>query len=306
MGLTFYQILILIIVTASLGYYFKVKETETIKIERFTNYELKETLISIYDNFYSKLYDKLFNSELKNEFEIYHVVSYAIKEDKTFKPHDINILDLGCGTGKHINIFAREKYHCTGLDKSLKMLKVARNNNPTAPLIKGDFHNKSTFKKHEFTHICCFFYTLYYSQYPDKLFHNVNYWLKPGGYFCVHLVNRKHFDPVLEKASKFIPLFNPQKHSDTRVTQTKLKFNKFNYMADWKFNNNNTVEFIENFLFADDSKHRQNKHILYMKSIKYYKKIANDNGFVLIKIIDLLPVNHDHNYVYIFKKKYGE
>ena len=83
--------------------------------------------------------------------------------------------------------------------------------------------------------------------------------------------------------------------------KTGLKFNKFNYISDWVFGNNK-VEFIENFMFDDESKHIQNKHIMYMKGIKYYKKLAIDNGFELIKIIDLLPVNHDDNYIYIFKK----
>ena len=96
------------------------------------------------------------------------------------------------------------------------------------------------------------------------------------------------------------------KHGDDRVMETKkLKFNKFNYISNWRFDKNK-VEFIENFLFDDDSKHSKNKHRSYMKNIDYYKKIAKKTGFKLIKIIDLLPVNHDYNYIYVFKKIYGE
>ena len=94
-------------------------------------------------------------------------------------------------------------------------------------------------------------------------------------------------------------------NSDDRITQTKLKFNKFRYLSDWKFDNDN-VEFVEHFMFNDNTNHRQHIHKLDMKDIKYYLKIAKKTGFTLIKKIDLLPANHEYNYIYIFKKKYGE
>jgi SAM-dependent methyltransferase len=300
------QIILFIVVTSILGYYYKSKEDD-FTVEAFGNfddYELKETFVSIYDKFYSKVYDKLFASDIKNEFEFFNINNYTVKDDKHFDKKQIKFLDLGCGTGKHLNIMKRSGHNCVGMDKSMKMLEMARRNDPTIPLIKGDFHNKSTFKNREFTHITCLFYTLYYSDYPDKIFKNVNYWLKPNGYFCVHLVDREKFDPVLESASKLIPLFNPQKHSHKRVTQTKLKFDKFNYLADWTFKKNN-VQFEENFMFNDNTKHVQNRHHFNMKDIKYYRKLAMKNGFKLIRIIDLLPANHDNNYVYIFQKKFG-
>ena len=300
------QLILFIVVTSILGYYYKSKEDD-FTVENFgnyDNYQLKETFTSIYDNFYSKVYDKLFVSDIKNEFELFNVNNYTVKEDRHFDNKSIKFLDLGCGTGKHLTILKRTGHNCVGIDKSMKMLEVARRNEPTIPLVKGDFHNKSTFKNREFSHITCFFYTIYYSEYPDKIFKNVNYWLKPKGYFCIHLVDRDKFDPVLERASKLIPLFNPQKHSHTRVTQTKLKFDKFKYVADWKFKKDN-VQFEENFMFNNNSQHRQNRHHFYMKNIDYYKKLAKKNGFKLIRIIDLLPANHDDNYVYIFQKVYG-
>jgi SAM-dependent methyltransferase len=300
------QLILFIVVTSILGYYYKSKEDD-FTVENFgnyDNYQLKETFTSIYDNFYSKVYDKLFVSDIKNEFELFNVNNYTVKEDRHFDNKSIKFLDLGCGTGKHLTILKRTGHNCVGIDKSMKMLEVARKNEPTIPLVKGDFHNKSTFKNREFSHITCFFYTIYYSEYPDKIFKNVNYWLKPKGYFCIHLVDRDKFDPVLERASKLIPLFNPQKHSHTRVTQTKLKFDKFKYVADWKFKKDN-VQFEENFMFNNNSQHRQNRHNFYMKNIDYYKKLAKKNGFKLIRIIDLLPANHDDNYVYIFQKVYG-
>jgi SAM-dependent methyltransferase len=300
-------ILCLLVITSLLGYYYKAKEEFDIveNFDSFSNYILKENPDKIYNNFYSNVYDQLFQSDTKNQFEIYNINTYTINDKTDFKKSEINFLDLGCGTGGHLDAIDKYKYSCTGVDKSMKMLEKARVNCPTASLIKGDFNNKSIFKKREFTHICCFFFTLYYSNSPDRVFKNVNYWLKPNGYFCIHLVKKDRFDPVLERASKLIPLFNPQKHTHKRVTKTKLKFNKFNYIADWDFIEDQAI-FEENFLFHDNSKHIKNKHVLNIKTIKYYKKLAKKNGFKLVKIIDLLPVNHDDNYIYIFQKKYGE
>lgn len=300
-------ILVLLIILSILGYYYKAKEEFDFieNFDSFSNYVLKENPEQIYNNFYSNIYDSLFQSDTKNQFEIYNVNNYTVTNQTHFKKSELKFLDLGCGTGGHLNALDKYKFEAVGVDKSMKMLEKARANNPTASLVKGDFHNKSIFNNREFTHICCFFYTVYYSDQPDKLFKNVNYWLKPKGYFCLHLVDKDKFDPVLERASRLIPLFNPQKHSEERVTKTKLKFNKFNYIADWDFHEDHAI-FEENFLFNDNSKHIKHKHKLYIQNIKYYKKLAKNNGFDLVKIIDLLPVNHDNNYIYIFQKKYGE
>ena len=295
-------IILFILITAIWGYRQKIADEEEFNIEGFTVESVKEHYSDIYDSFYSKIYNQLFNSDLKNEFEIYNIKRFALDN---FKPKNtIKVLDAGCGIGSHLKIFDKYKFKCIGLDKSVHMLKKASKFNPGIPLVKGDFHNKSVFKKREFTHITCLFYTIYYSDNPDKVFRNFNYWLKPKGYLCVHIIEPKKFDPILEKASKLIPLFNPQKHSETRQTQTKLTFNKFKYISDWNFNGED-VTFMENFLFKNDSKLRKNIHKFKMYSPKKYIKIGQKNGFKLVKVIDLTPVNHDNNSIYIFKKIYG-
>ena len=302
----FLFILLFVVITSVLGYYYKTKDEEYIEnFDNFNDYTLKESFTSIYDSFYTNVYDKLFDSGIRQHFELFNIINYTVKEDKDFQKNEIKVLDIGCGSGKHLKILSKDKFECVGMDKSMKMLQKARKELPNLPLVKGDFRKKSTFKKREFTHIICLFYTLYYSDNPDQFFKNTNYWLKPKGYLCVHLINRKMFDPVLERTSSLIPLFNPQKHSKDRQTVSKLKFNKFNYMSDWKFDKEN-VEFIEHFVFNDKSmKNRKNKHKFTIYPVKKYVKIAKKNGFKLHKIIDLLPANQEYNYIYIFKKQYG-
>ena len=164
-----------------------------------------------------------------------------------------------------------------------------------------DFMKRELFEPLSLTHITCFFYTIYYIEDPALLFQNVNTWLKHDGVFCVHLVDKRKFDPVLEKASSLIPLYNPQKHD--KKTHTSLIFNNFKYESDWNLDKNPS-SFIEVFNFKDNSA-RRNYHSFYIYPMKKYVKIANDTGFKLIQTIDLAIANHQHNYIFCFKKKYG-
>lgn len=300
-------ILLFILSTSLLGYYFKQQKTMAIPIEHFQDMKIKKTIPEIYDKFYSRIYDDLFLNSNKNEFELYNIKQYTIDNQKHLKPI---FLDLGCGLGNHLKIISRYGYPVYGIDVSSAFLEKARVLVPEAQLTLGDFKRKDIYPKHKFTHITCFFFTMYYIDNPDLIFKNVNYWLKPEGFFCVHLVNRKKFDPVLEKSSSLIPFFNPQKHSEKRNTKTKLIFDKFNYLADWKMDFKgdqaiNNTQFTETFAFKG-GRIRKHIHDLSMYSLKYYVDTAKENGFELVKIIDLLPANHDHSYIYIFKKKFGE
>jgi SAM-dependent methyltransferase len=307
--------IILLLVTALLGYIFKGADECSIHEDFSTEYRvLHNNPITIYDEFYSSVYDELFLNRMKNEFEIYNIELYTIKEPKEkskINNSNIKFLDLGCGNGKHIDILLKKKYKVDGIDISEPMLKRARklisrgNREYESKLVEGDIMiNNQLIGYKNYSHITCFFYTIYYIRDTKSLFERIYSSLMDGGYMIIHLVNKKLFDPVLEKSSKLIPLFNPQRHTDKRVTKTKLKFNKFDYISDWKFIDNNiNVEFREQFIFKEpERKLLVNEHKFYMRNIPYYTTMAKQMGFKLIKIVDLLPVNHDNNFLFIFRK----
>ena len=58
-----------------------------------------------------------------------------IRQDITFVKtlipvgRTVRLLDLGCGTGEHLALFAREGYECVGIDSSEAMLRVAKERN---------------------------------------------------------------------------------------------------------------------------------------------------------------------------------
>lgn len=323
----FIIVLLLIIVTSILGYYYKSKEEDAIQ-ENFsdaTGHAIADSDIEkvtyttpreIYDKFYASAYDQLFRSELREEYEIYHINQYTIKAPThkipthlKIAPDQIRFLDIGCGTGRHVALIQRNGYTADGADSSLEMLNRAKRNVPQmkGKWIQADVTDDSDavalFAASRYSHITCFFYTIYYIQDVSTLFDHVLRALRPGGYFCVHLVHKQKFDPVLEKSSKLIPLYNPQKHTKDRVTKTKLKFKEFDYIADWTIPANSIhVKFREKFLFRTQRRVRVNEHALYMRNIAYYTQMAKNKGFETVKVIELLPANHAANYIYIFQK----
>jgi len=287
-------------------------------LQNFSKTIIKNDTSGIYDKFYTKIYDLLFHNALKNEFEIYNIIQFVTKEAKPAKDRIISltkasVLDLGCGVGHHLGLFAQQGARVTGLDISMSMLQVARERIPTARLVHGDFMHGAVLPGTSYDIILCLFFTVYYVKEVDVFFNNCNQWLKPNGYFCLHLVHSKKFDPVLEKSSKLVPAYDPQKYTSPdqgRITHTELTFNKFLYTADWTFgastNDKSIVEFKEEFKYKDGSTHRIHQHTLYMHGLKYYVAKANAHGFKLQKVIDLIPAGHDHSYIYIFKKQYAD
>jgi len=252
----------------------------------------------LYDDFYSSIYDELFMAKYKNKFEIFEIKTNMIGDKNK---DNIRILDIGCGTGHHVELLS-EDYNVTGLDKSKHMLRIAKKRNKKARLIKGDALNKEMFPISYYTNIICMYFTIYYIKDKRKLFNNMNYWLKKNGMLCVHVVNSKKFDPILDKASPF-PGFSLQKYSKKRITKSVLHFNNFIYKANYITSDNNMANFEEIFEFKKKKKIRKQNHTLYMVSINKLISIASDSGFKLVGRTDELSVGYEYNYLLYFKKR---
>ena len=257
----------------------------------------------IYDKFYSEVYDQLFRSDMKNEYEIMLLHKHFLGKWK--ETPKTKILDVGCGTGHHVRILHRYKHDADGLDQSYHFIKRARKEVPSATFHHGNLIQPKLFEPRKYTHITCLFYTIYYQNNLSLVFRNFNKWLVPKGMVFIHVVRRSKFDPVLERASSLIPLFDPQRYSKERRTQTKLHFHEFSYESDWNLKTTN-VQFKEIFRFKNDPYTRIHFHRLMMPSIRSIIKTANSNGFELVKTLDLFIVGHGNNYILCFQKKYGE
>lgn len=251
----------------------------------------------IYDRFYAKRYDSLFLNPTRISYEAAMIKHYTIAGGTQAKGN-VNILDLGCGTGHHLRIL--DDYSISGIDISKDMINECSKYISKDNLVHSDFHNRNKFAKGSFTHVICMFYTFYYSKNPEKLIKNVNYWLDKKGWFVVHLVDPNKFDPILEKQSALIPNWDPQQGRKKRKTDTTLKFKGMTYKSNWKLSNS-PATFHESFQ-PENKNERKQVHKLYMDTVENIIELIESFGFKLEHKIDMEQIDLDSNYLCIFRK----
>jgi ubiquinone/menaquinone biosynthesis C-methylase UbiE len=261
-----------------------------------TDQFLFKTGPEIYDKFYAEIYDYLVYNNLKNEYEVGEIVN------KTSPSSQSKVLDIGCGTGHHVASLASKGMNVIGIDISPAMIEQAKTNYPDYNFTTGDALNSNEFTSNSFTHIICMYFTIYYLKDRNKFFQNSMKWLMPGGYLILHLVDRKHFDPILPPGNPLM-LVSPQKYSKERITTTKVKFTDFAYNAEFQLDEqNNIARFVEKFKNDNDGKIRKNEHIMYMPETKVVVDEALNAGFILFSQVDLLNCQYEYQYLYIFTK----
>jgi len=129
----------------------------------------------------AKYYDLIYH------WKEYEKEAYSIKDlIKKYKKSDGNqLLDVGCGTGKHIEHF-KDDFSCTGIDINSEMIEVAKSKIKDAIFHQGDMLNFNL--KVEFDVILCLFSAIgYVKTYPnlEKTMKNFANHLKKGGVIVI-------------------------------------------------------------------------------------------------------------------------
>lgn len=249
----------------------------------------------VYDDFYANIYDYLVFNNIKNSYEIGEIVN------KTGADETSVILDVGCGTGHHVDELSQKNLKVLGIDISPSMIQKAKANYPTRDFSVGNVLNNTQFNPNFFTHILCLYFTIYYFPDKRKFFDNCMDWLMPGGYLVVHLVDREKFDPILPPGN---PLYivSPQKYAKERITTTKITFNDFVYNSEFNFDKDaNIATFDERFKFNNGNVRKQEQK-LYMEDTQDILTIAQQCGFILQGKIDLVNCAYESQYLYILVK----
>ena len=250
----------------------------------------------IYDSFYANIYDLLVYNQVKNDYE------FSEFKDKTAPTTTSVILDIGSGTGHHVNKMVKKGYTAQGIDKSKAMVDIARKKFPKCTFDLGDVMDTLLYSPSTFTHITCFYFTLYYIKDKYTFFKNCYTWLMPGGYLMIHLVDRTKFNPILE-AGDPLTLISPQKYAPRRITSTYVTFNDYDYKSNFRLDDVNDKAYMEEF-FVDKTKEKamKNEHELYMPTQKVILNQAKRAGFILNAKMDMVDVEYEYQYLYVLQK----
>lgn len=283
----FVVLLILLLCVLVFGSRKKMRESFTGK-SKFITFKNND----LYDDFYADVYDKLVYSPSKNKFELKAISKY-IQKGKA--------LDIGSGTGHHVDDLNKKGFDCVGLDSSRGMIEQAKIKFPQDKFVYGNALKPMTFQPNSFDLITCLYFTVYYIKDKEQFFKNVALWLSDGGYFILHLVDKKKFNPIVPAGEPFT-IISPQNYADERIEDSVVQFDKFKYKSNFSLPEKNKGVFKEYFKFKDNNQVRQNDHTFYMESQREIVQQVKNMGLKLIETIDMSACNYDHQYLYIFQK----
>jgi SAM-dependent methyltransferase len=245
------------------------------------------------DAFYAAVYDQLFNQKVNNAYEVGAILNkYPDISNQTVA------LDVGAGTGAYMSAFIQNGItNVTGIESSADMIAQARKTHADLNLniVKGDPTVVSSFKPESFTLVSMLNFEVYYIPNTEKLFTNVYAWLKPGGYFVLHLVDPRRFN-----ASGL--LMGESTSVSRRKAQSVAKFNEFEYKSDVQIFPNDVVQYRE--VFTDDKTGRVRKHArdFRMPSPQTFIELATGVGFNMLGQIDLVKAQKEDQFFYLFYK----
>ncbi|MFW6365576.1 MAG: class I SAM-dependent methyltransferase [Spirochaetota bacterium] len=112
------------------------------------------------------------------------------------------LLDLGCGTGEHLDLLKKEGFRCTGIDPSEEMIRVARMRNGVGITYEvSDMLNIDYYQQYDVV-ICLFgsFNYILANSDVDTVFYNTYRALKPGGIAVFEIWNAYPLHRIEQKS----------------------------------------------------------------------------------------------------------
>jgi SAM-dependent methyltransferase len=171
---------------------------------------------------YSKYYNLLYKD--KNYLEEYTYIRELL--EKHGNGNNKNILDIGCGTGKHLSFFKKDGYAVSGVDVSENMICEARKYLQQEENLLCCKASEFKFNK-KFETIISLFHVMSYQTENDeleKVFQNVSEHLEDGGLFIFDFWYGPAVlsDPPVVKIKRL----EDDEVKITRITEPVMRYNE--------------------------------------------------------------------------------
>ena len=247
------------------------------------------------DAFYASVYNQLFNQKVDNAYEVGAIIDkYPAISNQTVA------LVVGAGTGAYMNAFIQNGItDITGIETSADMIAQAKKAYPGRNLniVRGDPTVPTAFNPSTFTLASMMNFEVYYIPNTEQLFSNIYAWLKPGGYFVLHLVDPRRFNPSSLLGGGTTTTSAKRTHA-----QTAVKLNDFEYTSDVQLFPNDMVQYMEVFTHDKTGKVRKNVRNFKIPPPQSFIELATGVGFNMLGQIDLVKAQKEYQYFYLFYK----
>jgi SAM-dependent methyltransferase len=184
-----------------------------------------------------------------------------------------SILDLGCGTGEHLNALKKFGVRGVGIDSSAEMLDVARRRYPSGiDFIRKSFSNFDYYN--EFDAVLCLFGSMVYlltDKDVDNFFWNTWRALKPGG---IGIFELWHSTPVQKIKSRPLSHVSSTKYNDIIIERER----GFNIIEDPK-RTIAKVEYQYKVFSPDSSETYSDTHVMRSFTLEEISAFIKSNGF---------------------------
>lgn len=263
-------------------------------VEGFQQDNLFQSFQNNYDNYYLSMYDKIYKTKDIAKYDISKIIEFTLPSNKSV------FLDVGSNTGKNVHYLNKKGYSTFGIDSSKAMIDYSQYKYPKYEFTCESPYNRIQFDPSTFSYVLCTHFTIYEMDNKDIFFANVFYWLRTGGYFIVHLVNKDKFDMV-------VPIAKPyrlQKKLSKRITDTSIHLNNnVHYKSSFTFPSNNHVIHKETFTNKNTKQIKYYEKKMFMEPIKDIISKIKHIGFYVKGFFSYYDLNEDsEQFLYIFEK----
>ena len=210
-------------------------------------------------------------------------------------PPPNTLLDMGCGTGRHMNEFCQSGLNCDGFDQSLDMIESAKKRYPKLNIVQGNLTSFRNSKKYDLV-VSLFAVMGYLVSNKDLIagFRTASEHLKSGGLFIFD----SWFGPAVlnEKPEERTHIYQDQDQLITRKAVPQLDI----------LNHKVTVNYNLNVKGKDESSFSES-HSMRFFFIPEILMVAAQTDFKLIQCCPFLKKNqqmteNDWNSCFVLKK----